>query len=410
MLAALSDGGETRIANLSTSADCANTLECLRQLGASVTHVGTDATVCGVGLDGLRPASAPLDAGNSGTTMRLLAGILAGQPFETRVTGDASLQRRPMGRIIRPLIEMGAQVRATNDEFAPLTISGGRLRPIAYRLPIASAQVKSCVLLAGLFAAGETNVLEPTPTRDHTERLLRAFGADVRRDGERISLRGGSRLRSPGRCVIPGDFSAAAFFIAAALMAESADVTIAGVGVNPTRIGALEAFFNYGDIVRVENRRDAAGEPVADIHIVHAGRVAGAPLRLRGAIIPNLIDELPILAVLGVRRSGIEICDAAELRVKESDRIRLIVENLRRMGADVTERPDGLSAPGGQRLRGAVIETDGDHRIAMAFSIAALVADGASEIANAECAAVSFPDFYDALRGLGATAYSAETK
>ncbi|HNG95309.1 MAG TPA: 3-phosphoshikimate 1-carboxyvinyltransferase [Acidobacteriota bacterium] len=403
MLASLADG-TTHITNFATSEDCRSTLNCMQALGVSVE--GTDSetnsiAIEGRGLNGLQPPKDILDARNSGTTIRLLSGILAGQPFVSTITGDESLSQRPMRRIMTPLTAMGARIEATNDQFAPLTIHGGALHPIQYTLPMASAQVKSCVLLAGLYADGETSVIEPVPTRDHTERMLRAFGVNLTTDGKEIRIQGGQRLKAPPTsCTVPSDFSSAAFFLAAALMVEEADLTIRHVGMNPTRTGMLQLLQSLGAEIQIENERFEIGEPVADLRVTRHHRVVAAPLVLKGDIIPNVIDELPILAVLGACLGGVEIRDARELRVKESDRIRLVVENLRRLGAEVTEFEDGLSAPGNQPFRGAVIDTAGDHRIAMAFAIAALVADGNTHIQGAECVEVSFPKFYNVLHAI----------
>ncbi|MCS7080107.1 MAG: 3-phosphoshikimate 1-carboxyvinyltransferase [Chloracidobacterium sp.] len=401
MLAAIADG-DTELENYSTSADCAATLECLKRLGVSVRPAVSGVVIGGVGRSGFRPSAATLDAANSGTTIRLLAGLLAGQPFETRITGDASLRRRPMRRIIEPLRRMGATLTAVDDNFAPLSVRGGDLRGITYESPVASAQVKSCLLLAGLFAAGDTTVIEPMPTRDHTERLLGAFGVPVTIQGSACTVTGGLPLQSPGRLRAPGDFSAAAFFIAAGLMTPTADIRLEGVGLNPTRTGFLTVLRAAGAEVEVANERLEGGEPVADLRVTPATPRPIRTLRATGALTANAIDEIPILAILGAYFHGLEVADASELRVKESDRLALIAHNLRAMGVAVEERPDGLTIPGGQRLRGATIHTAGDHRIAMAFAVAALVADGPTTLDDADCVCVSFPNFFavlDQVRG-----------
>lgn len=306
-----------------------------------------------------------------------------------------------MRRVMEPLMLMGADVSAEEGGFPPLTIRGGRLKPITYVLPVASAQVKSCVLLAGLYADGKTTVVEPIPSRDHTERMLEGFGVPVHSEAGRITVTGGSRLRAPEEvCTVPSDFSSAAFFLAAALMVPGAELVLEGVGVNPTRTGLLEFLPACGADIRFENERLETGEPVADIRIRRDRARTVRKLDVRGDIIPNVIDELPMLAVLGARLAGIEIRDAKELRVKESDRIRLTAENLRRMGVEVEEFEDGMNIEGPQAFHGATIETGGDHRMAMAFSIAALVADAPVEITDADCAGVSFPDFYNVLHEL----------
>jgi 3-phosphoshikimate 1-carboxyvinyltransferase len=400
MFSAIAEG-TTRIANFSGSEDCTATLNCMAALGVPIERTADEIVIHGVGKHGLKQPDGMLDAGNSGTTIRLLSGILAGQPFETRITGDDSLRRRPMRRIMDPLARMGARIVATDDNFAPLAISGGNLRGIDYELPVASAQVKSCVLLAGLFAAGETTVIEATPTRDHTERMLGAFGAPVVHNGTRLTISGDAVLKSPGDCRVPGDFSAAAFFLVAASLVPDADLLIENVGINPSRTGLLDVLHEAGLAVGLENEREAGGEPVADLRVrgLHGDRLVRR-LELGGDIIANVIDELPILSVFGAFHGGIDIRDARELRVKESDRIALVAANLRRMGAEVIEREDGLSVEGNQRFRSATIDTAGDHRIAMAFSVAALAADGPTEIRDAGCAAVSFPKFFDVLASL----------
>jgi 3-phosphoshikimate 1-carboxyvinyltransferase len=417
ILAALARGG-SRISNFSTSADCASTLRCLERLGVGVRRDGAAVEIEGVGLRLARAPADALDCGNSGTTMRLLAGVLAGQDFAATLTGDASLRARPMRRIIEPLELMGARVVST-DGRAPLHVEGrSPLSMIEYALPVASAQVKSCVLLAGLNADGRTTVVETEgATRDHTERLLRWFGvevetADARADsvgGDRklhapsVSLAGGQRLR--GRDVgVPGDISSAAFFVVAAALLAGSELTVEGVGLNPTRAQVLGALSGLGADVKTENAFERCNEPVGEIVVRGSGALAprepGANA-LRGELIAGLIDELPILAVAGTQmEGGLEIRDAAELRVKEADRVRAVVENLRAMGARVEEYDDGLFVEGRARLRGARVRSFGDHRVAMAFAVAALVAEGETEIEGAECVAVSFPEFFDLLESV----------
>jgi 3-phosphoshikimate 1-carboxyvinyltransferase len=422
LLAALAAGGATRISNFSTSADCASTLRCLGQLGVRVERDGTTVSVDGAGLELPRAPDDALDCGNSGTTMRLLAGVLAGQKFSSTLTGDDSLRSRPMRRVIEPLELMGARIVSTEGR-APLRVDGrAPLRAISYVLPVASAQVKSCVLLAGLNAEGRTTVVEAKgATRDHTERLLRWFGVDVETEIETthahadsttddqksyapsVSLVGGQRLQARD-VEVPGDISSAAFFsVAAALLADS-ELRIEGVGLNPTRTQMLDALRALGADVRIENEVERCNEPVGGI--VVRGSSALAPSRpganvLRGELIAGLIDELPILAVAGTQiEGGLEIRDAGELRVKETDRVCAVVENLRAMGARVEEYDDGLSVGGPTRLRGARVRSFGDHRIAMAFAVAALLAEGETEIEGAECAAVSFPEFFDLLESV----------
>ena len=404
MIAALA-AGTSRIRNFSASDDCAATLRCLAQLGVSITRAGTDVSVAGAGAHGLRAPSAPLDCGNSGTTMRLLAGILAGQNFKSNLTGDASLRSRPMQRIIEPLQMMGAGI-LSDDGRAPLTIQGqNALRPIDYELLVASAQVKSCLLLAGLNANGRTQVIEKQPTRDHTERMLRWFGVNVEsgdavHQGEKFAaVRGPARYEA--RDVnVPGDISSAAYFIAAAALLDGSSLEISNVGVNPTRTLFLKQMKLCGLDVKIEEVREESNEPFGNIRIngPSSGSLTStseSSLTLHSALVPQLIDELPLLAVVGSQiEGGIEIRDATELRVKESDRIATTVANLRAMGADVEEFDDGLRVGGPTRLHAAEIVSCGDHRIAMAFAVAALVADGESEIRDADCVAVSFPEFF----------------
>ena len=345
-----------------------------------------------------------LDVGNSGSTIRMLSGILAGQNFTTEITGDESIQRRPMKRIIDPLSLMGARIEAREGNFSPLKISGGNLKAIEYTPPIASAQVKSCVLLAGLFAEGKTTVVEKTPTRNHTEVMLREVGAAIETsaDGERISVTGRQRLKPLGDYTVAGDLSSAAFFIVAALIASDAEIRLRHIGVNPSRTALIDVLKQIGGQIEIENRRLAHGEPVADF-LIRSSRLRG-DLELSGAVIANLIDEIPILAVAATQLEGmLTIRDARELRVKESDRIRAIVDNLRLMGIEVEEFDNGLQLKGRQQLRGARVESFGDHRIAMAFAVAGLIAEGETEIVGAEAASVSLPEFYQLLAKSGAT-------
>ena len=397
MLAGIADG-TSELSNFALAADCHSTLGCMRALGAEVKVERTLVRVTGRGLHGLKSSWRALDAGNSGTTMRLLSGILAGQSFTTKIGGDDSLNKRPMKRILTPLREMGAQISARDDNFAPLEIRGGKLHGIHYEMPVASAQVKSAVLLAGLFAEGETSVTEPARTRDHTELALEEFGAPIERHGLTTRIHANGKLKLAGRkAEVPGDLSSAVFFIAAASMFPDSSLHIQGVGLNPTRTAILDVFARMGASIQMLSLRSVQGEVIGDIAVKGAHLKGGV---IAGAEIPLLIDELPMLAVLGpFTEEGIEIRDASELRVKESDRIAALAENLRRMGSAVEERPDGLKVAGRSagRLRGAEIEPHGDHRIAMAFSVAALAADSPTTIRDAECAGVSYPTFYDDL-------------
>lgn len=393
LLAAIAEG-ETRIHNYSTGADCHSTLGCVRALGIEVEERGTEVSIRGRGMDGLCEPAGPLDAGNSGSTIRMLSGILAAQPFPSRIAGDESLARRPMARVISPLAEMGARIGAREGQYPPLEIEGARLRPIDYALPVASAQVKTCVLLAGLFAQGVTTVREPMRSRDHTEIALAEFGAEVTVNRLAISVRGRAKLA--GReLAVPADLSSAAFFMVAALLVPGSSLTIRNVGLNPTRARLLDVLSGMGAKIRVLEIASANGELVGDI------QVESAPVR--GGVIEKdaaaaLIDEIPVLAVLGAAsEEGLTIRDARELRIKETDRIATVAENFRRMGIQVQELPDGMVVPGKQRFRAAELDSFGDHRIAMAFAVAALRAEGECVIHNAEAASVSFPEFYETL-------------
>jgi 3-phosphoshikimate 1-carboxyvinyltransferase len=403
MIAALADG-TSRIKNFSASDDCAATLRCLAQLGASITCAGTDVSVEGAGAHGLRAPAATLDCANSGTTMRLLAGILAGQNFKSTLTGDESLRSRPMQRIIEPLQMMGAGI-LSEDGRAPLTIQGvNPLKPIDYELLVASAQVKSGLLLAGLNANGRTQVVEKQPTRDHTERMLRWFGVNVEigdaaHEGEKFAAIAGPVSFEARDVDVPGDISSAAYFIAAAALLDDSSLEIANLGINPTRTLFLKQLKSFGLQIRVDEAREQNNEPVGRTRVEglrsDPQNAFASRLMLPRALIPQLIDELPLLAVVGSQvEGGIEIRDAAELRVKESDRIATTVAGLRAMGAQVEEFEDGLRVSGPARLRGAEIDPRGDHRIAMAFTVAALMAEGETEIQDADCVAVSFPEFF----------------
>jgi 3-phosphoshikimate 1-carboxyvinyltransferase len=386
----------SNIQHFSPAADCQSTLDCLKRLGIGIESAKGTVRISGNGLGGLRHSRRELDAGNSGTTMRLLAGILAGQSFNSTLSGDSSLRQRPMRRVIEPLTQMGAEIRAKDAEFAPLEIHGRPLRGIAYTLPVPSAQVKSAILFAGLFADGATSVSEPVRTRDHTELAFEEFGIHVGHSGRTLTIRSGGELK-PRDLVVPGDLSAGVFFLAAALILPESSLLLHDVGLNPTRTAVLDLLAQWGASISLLAVREAAGELVGDVAI-RSSTITGG--KISGEEVPALIDELPMLAALGpFTQQGIEISDARELRVKESDRIAAIAENLRRMGAKVEEHPDGLCVQGRSagRLHGAEIDSQGDHRIAMAFSIAALGAEGPSTVHGAECVSVSFPGFFDAL-------------
>jgi 3-phosphoshikimate 1-carboxyvinyltransferase len=392
MLAALAEGA-SELRHFAAARDCHSTLGCMKSLGADVKVDGSTVKITGRGLRGLKSSWRTLDAENSGTTIRLLSGILSGQDFTTRITGDASLQKRPMKRVVTPLLQMGAEIQARDGNFPPLEIRGGHLHGIHYEMPMASAQVKSAVLLAGLYASGETLVTEPAKTRDHTELALELFGARVEKRGM-ADAPGKGALQSKSLDV-PGDISSAVFFIAAASLLPESNLFIANVGLNPTRSAILDFFQAMGASLTVLNLQSAQGELVGDLS------VKGAPLKgghISGELVPLLIDELPMLAALGpFTEEGIELRDAGELRVKESDRIAALAENLRKMGAKVEELPDGLRVEGRHsgKVHGAEIEPHGDHRIAMA-----LAAEGDTVIHDADCADVSYPRFFDELRRL----------
>ena len=393
MLGAIAEG-QTEIHYFSSSADCQSTLACLEKLGAKIERKNETVLIQGASLKGLRPPAGKLEAGNSGSTMRMLAGILAGQPFRALIGGDASLSRRPMKRVIEPLGQMGARIRSAEGGLPPLEIEGGQLKPIHYELPLASAQVKSAVLLAGLYAEGQTEVVEPIPTRDHTEIALEQMGADIGRHGQTIAVRGPARLEAK-KLYVPGDISSAAFFIVAGLLVPDSNLVVENVGLNPTRTALLDLLVPRGGRIKVLNVEMINGELLGDLH-VESSPVQGGEIPPEA--IPGLIDELPVLAVLGTQtEQGLSFHGAAELRVKESDRIAAAAENLRRMGARVEEFPDGLSVAGQQTLRGAEIESHGDHRIAMAFAVAGLIAEGVTLIRDSACVDISFPGFFDEL-------------
>ena len=391
MLAGIAEG-TSEFENFSSSADCASTLGCMEALGARVRRNGNHVEVDGVGGTLQAPAR-ELDCGNSGSTMRMLSGVLAAQPFTSVMIGDASLSKRPMRRVIDPLEKMGARIES-HDGCAPLTIHGAKLKGMVYEPPVASAQVKSCVLLAGLFADGETSVIEPVRTRDHTELAVKAFGGEVLREGNRVSVRGGQKLRAV-KAYVPGDLSSVTFFLCAAALFPGSNLVVDSVLLNPTRSVVLDVLTAMGVKISFISVEEQFGELVGTLKAegdVFKGGV------IRGAESAALIDELPaIAAVTPYSAGGVEIRDAAELRVKESDRISAVVRNLRAMGAEVEELPDGMRIPGGQKLHGARIESFADHRIAMAFAVAALRAEGETTITGAEAIAVSFPEFFEAL-------------
>jgi 3-phosphoshikimate 1-carboxyvinyltransferase len=395
LLAALAEG-RSIFENFATGEDCAHTLGCLRALGCQVDEMGGGRVeIEGRGRE-LAAPSAPLDCGNSGSTMRMLAGILAAQSFPSELVGDASLSRRPMARIIEPLTAMGAHI-ASADARPPLRVSGSKLRGLDYKMPVASAQVKTSVLFAGLLADGQTFVTEPLPTRDHGELALQAFGAEITRGRNRVGITGGQRLRAIEAC-IPGDISTAAFFLCAAALFPESSLTIEGLLLNPTRAALLDLLAAMGARIFTLGLEVHNGELVGTVRL-EASALKGASIS--GAQTAALMDELPVLAAIApYTEEGIEIRDARELRVKESDRISAMAAGLRSMGAQVEEREDGLRIPGRQRLRGARVDSAGDHRIAMALAVAALRAEGETTLVGAQTAAVSYPEFFATLDSL----------
>jgi 3-phosphoshikimate 1-carboxyvinyltransferase len=396
LIGALAEGA-THIANYSTGADCHSTLGCVRALGIEVEGAGTQFTIHGKGLDGLRAPAGDLDAGNSGSTIRMLSGILAGQSFQSRIFGDESLSRRPMQRVMKPLGQMGARIEAREGQFPPLRIEGGKLRAIDYTLPVPSAQVKTCVLFAGLYADGQTVVNEPVRSRDHTEIALREFGADISVERGRITIEGRPLLEAR-ELVVPSDLSSAAFFLVAALLVPGARLSLHGVGLNPTRSALLDFLVGMGARIRVPKLESENGELIGDLEVEYSDLRGGT---IDGGLAAALIDEIPVLAVLGAAtEEGLTVRDAGELRIKETDRIRTVVDNLRRMGVQAEELPDGMVIPGRQKFHAARLDSCGDHRIAMAFAVAALRGDGESTIEGADAASVSFPEFWDTLASI----------
>lgn len=399
--------GVSYVKNFLRAGDPLSTVRAMRMLGVEIEETGhpagpserDDLVIRSGGILNLAEPPDVIDCGNSGTTIRMLSGILAGCPFFSVLTGDASLRQRPMARVVAPLRKMGARISArAGDRLPPLAISGGNLRGIDYTMNVASAQVKSCLLLAGLFAGGITRVVEPFRSRDHTERMLGSMGAGIKIEGTAVSIRGGSLLR-PFEITVPADFSSAAFFIVAALAVPDSEILIRQVGVNQTRTGLLRLLFSMGASVEVTGLREVSGEPVADVLCRYTGRLK--PARLTAEDIPSVIDEFPILCVLASRAEGVtEIRGAEELRVKESDRIAAMAGELRKLGVDLEEYPDGLAIRGAPTLRGGVVESHGDHRIAMALSVAALIADRPVRINDASCVNISFPTFFDTLKRL----------
>lgn len=394
MFGALAEG-DTHVTGFLNGDDCLSTIRCFRDMGVEIEIEGTNVTVHGKGLRGLTAPKNTLDVGNSGTTLRLMSGILAAQPFDSRVTGDSSIQKRPMNRVADPLQLMGAQIVSEKEGdklCAPIRVYGKPLHGMTYTLPVASAQVKSALILAGLYADGETVIIEPEATRNHTELMLSAMGADITRQGKEIHVKPCETLTAQD-IAVPGDISSAAYFLVAASVCPNSRLTLTGVGVNPTRTGILDALQAMGANITLSNERTLCGEAVADL------TVETAPLHgtvIEGEIIPRLIDEIPVLAVAACCAQGETIIrNAEELKVKESNRIRTMVTELTKLGAKVTETEDGMIIQGGTPLHGAVTESFNDHRIAMSMAVAGLVADSPVTIENAECVDISFPDFYE---------------
>ncbi len=397
MFGAISEG-ITELTGFLDGADCRSTIGCFKAMGIDITQEHDHVVIHGKGLHGLSEPQQVLDVGNSGTTTRLISGILAGQPFVSTLNGDDSIQKRPMGRIITPLTQMGAYIKSVkNNNCAPLEVGGIPLTPLRYDSPVASAQVKSCVLLAGLYADGITSVTEPVVSRNHTELMLSGFGADIKSEGLTASIVGGAKLVGQ-KIEVPGDISSAAYFIVAGLICPNADLLIKNVNTNPTRAGIIKVAQDMGGNIELLNERVVSGEPVADIHVT-TSELHGC--EISGDIIPTLIDELPVIAVMAARASGTTVIkDASELKVKESDRIATVTENLTNMGCDITPTEDGMIINGGKPLKGTLIKTYLDHRIAMAFAIAGLVADGETTFDNEDCCCISYPDFFKTLNNL----------
>lgn len=396
MFGALADG-TTEVTNFLKGADCLSTISCFQKLGIEIENTPEHILIHGKGLHGLQAPTSVLDAGNSGTTTRLISGILAAQPFTCTLTGDSSIQTRPMKRIMEPLSMMGAAIESVrHNDCAPLSISGRELKGIHYHSKVASAQVKSCILLAGLYASGETSVTEPTVSRNHSEIMLRYFGADVLTEGTTATIFPEPVLHGQRICV-PGDISSAAYFIAAGLLVPNSEILIRNVGINPTRDGILRVARAMGGDITLLNIREE-GEPTADL-LVRSSSLHGTVVE--GDLIPTLIDEIPVINIMAACAEGQTIIrDAAELKVKESNRIDVMVELLKSMGCDITATDDGMIINGGRPLHGAVIDSHLDHRIAMSFAVASLIADGTTEILGSDCVNISYPTFYQDLQRL----------
>lgn len=394
MLSSIANG-DTHVSGFLTGEDCLSTISCFKKLGIDIEVNGTNVTVHGKGINGLTAPSETLDVGNSGTTLRLMSGLLSAQPFTTHITGDSSIQKRPMGRVATPLEKMGSKLLSKDEKLtAPLTIKGTKLKAIDYTLPVASAQVKSAIILAGLYADGITKITEPEVTRDHTEIMLNYFGADIKKEGNTIIVTPVKEIIAKD-IEVPGDISSAAYFIAAALICKNSNIIINNVGVNSTRTGIITAFREMGADIELLNERIVCGEPVADIS-AKTSKLHGTIIK--GDIIPKLIDEIPVIASVACYAEGETIiADAQELKVKESNRIKTMTSELSKMGADITETDDGMIIKGVKSLHGTKCESYNDHRVAMSISIAALGAEGETEITNSECVDISFPGYFTLL-------------
>ncbi len=390
--------GETIVENFLISEDCLRTVECMRLMGTEIEFIDGNLKIKGKGLTGLSEPGNILDVGNSGTTIRLLMGILSGQSFKATLTGDESIRRRPMGRVVEPLKKMGAVIHGRQkDTLAPLTVIGSKLKPIDYVLPIPSAQVKGAILLAGLYADGETSVVEREFTRDHTERMLEYFGAEIRRIDSKIILKGRPKLRGQ-RITVPSDISSASYLLVAGTIVPDSEITLRDIGVNPGRTGIIEVIHRMGGNLEVMNERIVSNEPMADIKVKFSRLKA---VELRGSLIPRIIDEIPAIAVAATQAIGKTVIkDAEELRLKESDRINTMVKELTRLGVKVEELKDGMIINGGAKLKSAVSRSYGDHRIAMAVTIAGLIAEGRVVMENVDCVDTSFPHFADTINKL----------
>ncbi|RSD26505.1 3-phosphoshikimate 1-carboxyvinyltransferase [Mesobacillus subterraneus] len=397
MFGSIADG-VTKVQNFLPGEDCLSTISCFRKLGVEILQDGSHVTVIGKGTEGLKGTEQILDVGNSGTTIRLLMGILAGLPFESRLEGDASIAKRPMTRVTAPLTEMGADISGKNGgEYTPLIVKGNKLKGITYELPVASAQVKSAVLLAGLQADGITSVIEPVKTRDHTERMIRQFGGEVDRNGDIISVKGGQKLMAAS-ITVPGDISSAAFFLAAGAVVPGSDILLKNVGLNPTRTGIIDVLTSMGADITIAQYGDRASEPAGDITIKYS-ELRGTTIE--GEMIPRLIDEIPVIAMLATQAEGRTVIkDAAELKVKETNRIDTVVNELNKLGAKIEATEDGMIIEGKVNLHGGTVSAHGDHRIGMMLSIAALLCESDVTLEESESVAVSYPGFFDVLYSL----------